>query len=99
MECDKRCRVIRRTFYDRFGSRMREAPGKEEGMAMSKATSQATQATAPVSGLFGGYRIRRNPQGHAEAIERNGYTVLILAAGATRNEENVAQIVEMLNAR
>lgn len=47
----------------------------------------------------GFYTVRRNDQGHAEAIERGGYTVLILATGAERNEQEVDGIVEDLNAR
>src|SRR5581483_2386673 len=38
------------------------------------------------------YTVRRNVQDHAEAIERDGYTVLILAAGAERNEQEVERI-------
>jgi hypothetical protein len=43
------------------------------------------------------YTIRRNAQGHAVAIERNGYTVLLLAIGAERNEQEVERVVEVLN--
>lgn len=45
------------------------------------------------------YAVRRNQDGHAEAIERDGYTVLLLAIGALRNEEEVERIVEVLNGR
>lgn len=45
------------------------------------------------------YTIRRNDQGRAEAIERDGYTVLILACGAERNEQEVEGVVERLNER
>ena len=30
------------------------------------------------------YRVRRNIHGHAEAVERDGYTVLILVCGTER---------------
>lgn len=53
------------------------------------------ETTASVSS----YTIRRNIQGHAEAIERDGYTVLLLAVGAERNEQEVERIVEALNGR
>jgi len=43
------------------------------------------------------FSIRRNDQGHAEAIERNGHTVLLLAAGAERNEQEVEDVVARLN--
>lgn len=43
------------------------------------------------------FSIRRNDQGHAEAIERNGYTVLLLATGAERNEQEVEDVVAWLN--
>ena len=43
------------------------------------------------------FTVRRNTQGHAEAIECDGRTVLILAAGAERNEEEVENIVDRLN--
>lgn len=45
----------------------------------------------------GSYRVRRDDQGYAAAIERDGYTVLILAAGAERNEQEVDAIVSALN--
>jgi hypothetical protein len=35
--------------------------------------------------------------GHAAAIERDGWTMLILQVGAERNEENVKSIVDLLN--
>lgn len=41
--------------------------------------------------------MRRDNHGYAQAIERDGYTVLILATGATRNEEEVEQIVRVMN--
>jgi len=43
------------------------------------------------------YAVRRDCHGHAEAIEFNGYTVLILASGAERNEAWIERIVERLN--
>ena len=43
------------------------------------------------------YTIRRNRQGHAEAIERDGYTMVILDCGAERNEQEIERIVEILN--
>ena len=43
------------------------------------------------------YRVRRNIHGHAEAVERDGYTVLILVCGAERNEQEVDRVVEKLN--
>lgn len=45
----------------------------------------------------GEYHVRRGHHGHAAAIERDGYTVLILAAGAERNEKEIDRIVEYLN--
>jgi hypothetical protein len=45
------------------------------------------------------YTIRRDIHGHAEAIERGGYTVLILATGAERNEREVEGVVAALNGR
>ncbi len=44
----------------------------------------------------GPYRIRCR-DGFAAAIERDGYTVLILAEGAERNEREVDAIVRALN--
>lgn len=43
------------------------------------------------------YRVRRDNHGYAQAIERDGYTVLILSTGAARNEEEVEQIVRVMN--
>ena len=45
------------------------------------------------------YTLRRDDQGFASAIERDGYTVLILATGATRNEEEAERVVRELNQR
>lgn len=45
------------------------------------------------------YTIRRNDQSHAEAIERDGHTVLLLATGAERNEQEVEDVVARLNGR
>ncbi len=43
------------------------------------------------------YRVRRDDDGYAAAIERDGYTVLILATGAERNEQEVDALVAALN--
>jgi len=56
---------------------------------MSK-QSTTTEPTGP-------YTIRRNVYGHAEAIERDGYTVLHLNPGTERNEQEVQGIVDRLN--
>ena len=45
------------------------------------------------------YSLERNQAGHALAILQGGYYhVLQLDAGTSRNEENVQQVVDVLNA-
>ena len=44
------------------------------------------------------YSLIHNQAGHALAIVRDGYHVLHLDAGTIRNEENVQQVVDVLNA-
>lgn len=43
------------------------------------------------------FTIRRDAQGHAQAIQRDGYTVLLLATGAERNEQEIDGVVSWLN--
>jgi hypothetical protein len=43
------------------------------------------------------YTIRRDEQGYAAAIERNGWTILQIYPGSIRNEENIEEIVWLLN--
>jgi hypothetical protein len=43
------------------------------------------------------YKVERNIYGHAKAISKDGYYILQLVEGTTRNEENVEEIVEALN--
>jgi len=43
------------------------------------------------------YKIERDVYGYAEAISLDGYFVLQLIPGSTRNEENIEKIVELLN--
>ena len=43
------------------------------------------------------YSVRRDGDGFAAAVERDGYTVLILAAGAERNEQEADKLVSALN--
>ena len=56
--------------------------------------SAAEAATDPPTTLP--YRVRRDEYG-SQAIERAGYTVLILATGAERNAEEVDALVSALN--
>ena len=44
------------------------------------------------------YSLKRNQAGHALTIMFDVYSVLHLDAGTTRNEENVQQVVDVLNA-
>ena len=43
------------------------------------------------------FTVRRDANGHACAIERDGQTILHLAAGSERNEENAGAVVAALN--
>jgi hypothetical protein len=43
------------------------------------------------------FTVRRDEHGHAAAIDRDGYTVLLLATGAQRNEDEVDGVVSWLN--
>lgn len=43
------------------------------------------------------YTVRRDDSGYAAAIEKNGYTVLQLCVGTTRNEEEIEALISSLN--
>ncbi|MBT9173881.1 MAG: hypothetical protein DDT21_02287 [Syntrophomonadaceae bacterium] len=56
-----------------------------------------TQFPGMATGTPPFYTLRRTAYGYIAAIERNGYTVLQLQDGSTRNEEAAAAIVSRLN--
>lgn len=65
--------------------------------AMSKAYEEIESGRFDSPEPTGPYTIRRDPFGYAEAIERDGYTLLHLNTGTERNEEEVEGIVDRLN--
>lgn len=53
--------------------------------------------SARADGGGAAYAVRRDDQGFAAGIDRDGWTVLHLTPGTTRNEENADRIVATLN--
>ena len=73
----------------------RQTRSVEEWRAyMIIAIESALRAMPKTAGQF---TIYRNAHGHVHSIDRNGHSVLILATGAERNEENADAVVGMLN--
>jgi len=53
-----------------------------------------TKRDNPISGPW---KLRRDVHGHADAIERDGVTLLHLVTGTQRNKTNALAFVESLN--